>query len=119
MRRKIAELMEYLEETGRTGCGPERPECLDERARRLIANARIPQRFPDDLHAVPSDTGYWASSIELAFRSWRGEGDSFLRDFFSEEEIRWLLGKLGARPLPPAPRETETLLQSGHEIPSQ
>lgn len=98
MRGRVAELRRYLEESGQTGCGPEKPACLDERARDLIRAARIPQRFPDDLHAIGSDTGYWASSIELAFRAWRGEGDSYLTDFFDKAEISWLLTKLGVAP---------------------
>lgn len=91
MQRKLAQLREHLDRTGGR---------IDDGARTLIREAGLPQRYPDDLHALSYDTGYWASAVELGFRAWRGDGDSYLIDNFSADEITWLLSKLGAHPLP-------------------
>lgn len=59
------------------------PRPLPEEARRLLAQAEVPRRFDDDVHALRSDGEYWAVSVELAYLA-RGDG-------------RLLQGRLSAR----------------------
>ncbi|MFH2204802.1 MAG: hypothetical protein ABIJ96_16935 [Elusimicrobiota bacterium] len=90
MRRALAELRAHLDRSGYRGGS------LDDRARELVALARIPQRFPDDLHAAANDSGYWSVAIELSFIAGRDADASGLKNY-SPAEIAWIEEKLAGR----------------------
>jgi hypothetical protein len=66
------------------------PERLDGHGQRLVAEARIPRRHANDIHAITKSSEYWAVSVELAYLAGRDGGWERLHTRLDAAEIDYL-----------------------------